>query len=152
MNLVLFAVALTVADGGEPAHAYEFVDPDDFPRLQRCEWRIMYLWVNGEGIVGVLPDVDHRVVFRDGKMIMNPYREERSSAAAVKLNPYATPKRLDWGEDRLAIYRLENDVLQIAMGGDNEPRPMSFSAKEARFLIVLRPARPSDWKEGNPDK
>lgn len=84
------------------------------------------------------------------------------ATGAIRLDPKATPKALDWvgfaGLDGqafpeiLGIYELKGDTFRVCNGGPDNPRPAEFAPGEGMLADVLtftrRPTAPPDGRHG----
>src|SRR5438552_1938284 len=96
MNLVLLALALAVADGGDSSAAYTLVGADDRAELERGEWRIVGLLRAGAPVPEEqLKRQDMRLAFK-GERLAFTRGGGKAEAYEFKLNPNGKPKQLDW--------------------------------------------------------
>ena len=138
-GLLLAWAALARADRGEDPAAYQLTQNDDRAELERGKWLVVSFQVEGKEIANVLPLRESILMSRAGYLWFTV--EVPGKGRRVRMDPTTYPKQMDWDGMR-GIYRLNNHKLHIAIGYD--ARPTTFSGKNVKWSLVLRPLRPSD--------
>jgi uncharacterized protein (TIGR03067 family) len=143
VNLAILALALPLADGGDPAAAYRFAPADDRTQLESGPWRLVSAVVGGQEVRSerIDEDTEIRVTFRKDDLFVK-YGRKPATRSRFRLDSRA--KTMDLHDDDappyLAIYTLERDTLRVALAEGK--RPTGFTNADATFVFTFKRVRP----------